>query len=196
MRLSTLKVFGYCNINNTNLQVPGATTPKVSEYCNINNINLQVAGATTPWVSEYCNIYNINLQVVWWSVDTWGVSIWQYYTITLPKVPEYNFSGVMSKISMTKQKKGPFFIQGQNIAPIIFWSFGTKFECTWNNHKCACMLLSCIVLKIDMHNIKTPFDYGKSMVKQPNQDQLPFNPFCHTSTLFSVDIWLVQNLNI
>jgi hypothetical protein len=45
VRLSTLKVFRYCNINNTNLRVAGATTPWVSKYCNIYNINLQVAGA-------------------------------------------------------------------------------------------------------------------------------------------------------
>ena len=36
----------------------------MSEYCNIDNIDLRVAGATTLGVSGYCNIDNINLRIV------------------------------------------------------------------------------------------------------------------------------------
>jgi len=37
--------------------------------------------------------------------------------------------------------------------------------------------------------IQTPFDHGKFVVKQPNQDQITFNPFAiNVNTLLSIDV--------
>jgi hypothetical protein len=56
----------------------------VSEYCNINNANLRVAGATvwlwTPWVSEYSNINNTNLRVA--GATVWTLEMSPYGNIT------------------------------------------------------------------------------------------------------------------